>query len=117
LNNTGADLIGFNSDGSVAVAVGGIVQVQASNVVSSGGNTTLFSSWLAAATGGAGSGIANAAHGIVTFQFQGNTYLVETVGAGDHGVINAADAIIELTGTGYTFSHSYAAGGLLALLG
>jgi S-layer protein len=117
LNNAGADLIGFNSDGSVAVAVGGIVQMQASNVVSSGGNTTLFSSWLAAATGGAGSGIANAAHGIVTFQFQGNTYLVETVGAGDHGVINAADAIIELTGTGYTFSHSYAAGGLLALLG
>jgi len=117
LNNAVGDLIGFTGDTSAAVAAGGIVQVQASNVVSSGGNTTLFSSWLAAATGVAGSGITDSAHGIVTFQFQGNTYLVETVGAGDNGVINAADTIVELTGTGYTFAHSNASGGVLHLLG
>jgi len=74
-------------------------------VVSSGGNTTLLTSWVAAADGAAGSGVPTGAHTVTWFQFQGNTYLLETVGAGT-GTPAAGDTLVELVGTGYAFAHT-----------
>jgi S-layer protein len=103
----------------------GFTQVTAGSVNASGGNTTLLSSWVAAADGATGSAVATLgatpglAHGVTWFVFQGNTYILESVAgaAADAGTMVAANTLVELVGTGYTFAHTTGTGGHLALLG
>jgi len=119
---TSTDSIVFSGDLNTLT---GFTQVTAGSVVASGGNTTLLTSWVAAADGATGSAVATAgatpgaAHGITWFQFQGNTYILESVaGAGANaGTMVAGNTLVELVGTGYTFAHTTGTGGHLALLG
>jgi S-layer protein len=111
---TTTDTITFS--GETANTLVGFTQVTAGSVVASGGNTTLLSSWVAAADGASGSAVTGAAHNVTWFQFQGNTYILETVAAGT-GTLASGDTLVELVGTGYTFAHATGAAGTLHLLG
>jgi len=121
LNNATTDTITFSD----ANALSGFIQVTAGSVVASGGNTTLLTSWVAAADGATGSAVATAgatpgaAHGITWFQFQGNTYILESVAgaAANAGTMVAGNTLVELVGTGYTFAHASGPAGVLHLLG
>ena len=88
-------------------------------VVGSGGDTTLLADWVAAADGKAGSLVTGAAHTVDWFQYQGNTYLLESVAGQttDVGTMAAGNTLVELVGTGYTFTHATGATGTLHLLG
>ncbi|HEX7643447.1 MAG TPA: hypothetical protein VF472_14670 [Burkholderiaceae bacterium] len=115
LNNAGADLIQFADNNALA----GVTQVTQANVVGAGGDTTLLADWVAAADGKAGSGITGTGHDVVWFQYQGNTYLLESVAgqSTDLGTMQAGNTLLELSGTGYTFAKATGAGGVLHLLG
>jgi len=117
LSNATTDVITFSAETSFTLT--GFTQVTQGAVVGSGGNTTLLTSWVAAADGAAGGGVAGAAHGITWFQFQGNTYILESVAGAttDHGTMVAGNTLVELVGTGYTFAHATGASGGLHLLG
>ena len=120
---TTTDTIVFS--GETANTLVGFTEVTAGSVVASHGNTTLLSSWVAAADGATGSAVAaagatpGAAHGITWFVFQGNTYILESVAgaAADAGTMVATNTLVELVGTGYTFAHTTGTTGHLALLG
>jgi hypothetical protein len=115
LNNALIDSISFSDVNQLV----GFTQVTAANVVASGGDTTQLASWVAAADG-LGGFVAGAAHGVDWFQFQGNTYILESVAGATHdaGAGAAGNTLVELVGTGYTFSHTTAnATGALFLLG
>ena len=119
LNNATTDTLTFSGDANTLV---GFTQVTAGAVVGAGGDTTLLADWVAAADGKAGSGIASAAHTVTWFQYQGNTYLLESVaGQGtDLGAMATGNTLVELVGTGYTFAHTAGAtntGGTLHLVG
>ena len=115
LNNVGLDTVTFNDGEGTAGA--SFQQITAAQVTASGALTTTLAGWVAAATG-LGNSVQQSAHGVVEFQFGGNTYLVETATTTDAGVISAHDAIVELTGTGFTFAHtSTINGGVLNLAG
>ena len=105
LNNSTTDTLTFSGDISTIASV---TQVTAGSVIGSHGDTTLLADWVAAATGATGSAITGTAHSVVWFQYQGNTYLVETVGA-DTGSLATGDTLVELTGTSYTFAHASSA--------
>ena len=115
LNNAAGDVIRFSDNATVAA--GAMQQITEAEVQAAGGDPTNFASWVAAATGAAGSGVTQTANGINWFTFHGSTFLVETAAATDAGVIQAADTIVELVGTNYTFNHASASGGILHLLG
>ena len=126
LNNAGSDTITFSVEQTGSVGgvqqgntLTGFQQVTSANVAASGGNTTSLESWMAAAEGAAGSGVAGAAHSVAWFVFQGNTYLLESVAGqtADAGTMAANNTLVELTGTGYTFNHASGANGTLHLLG
>ncbi|HEX7644081.1 MAG TPA: DUF4214 domain-containing protein [Burkholderiaceae bacterium] len=116
LNNAGSDTIKFSGDANMLT---GFNQVTAAAVTASGGNAGALASWVAAADGAAGSGVTGAAHGVTWFVFQGNTYLLESVNGqtADAGTMQAANTLVELTGTGYTFSHASGANGTVHLMG
>ncbi len=116
LNNATTDTLTFSGD---ANALTGFTQVTAGAVVGSGGDTTLLADWVAAADGKAGSGLTAAAHSVTWFQYQGNTYLLESVAGAtaDAGTMVAGNTLVELTGTGYTFAHTTGAAGVVHLLG
>ena len=105
LNNSTTDTLTFSGD---ATTIASVTQVTAGSVIGSHGDTTLLADWVAAATGATGSAITGTAHTVVWFQYQGNTYLVETVGA-DTGSLATGDTLVELTGTSYTFAHASSA--------
>ena len=126
MNNAGSDTITFSVEQTGSVGgvqqgntLTGFQQVTSANVAASGGNTTSLESWMAAAEGAAGSGVAGAAHSVAWFVFQGNTYLLESVAGqtADAGTMAANNTLVELTGTGYTFNHASGANGTLHLLG
>jgi S-layer protein len=120
--HTGTDSVTLGASGTSLTA---IEKIGGLNDNASGGNTTLLSSWVAAADGATGSAVATlgatpgAAHGITWFVFQGNTYILESVvgAAADAGTMVATNTLVELVGTGYTFAHTTGTGGHLALLG
>ncbi len=116
LNNSGNDTIRFAGDANTLT---GFTQVTAGAVTASGGNTGLLTSWIAVADGAAGGAISGAAHTVTWFVYQGNTYLLESVAGQttDAGTMAAGNTVVELTGTGYTFSHASGANGTLHLLG
>jgi len=104
LNNgtsaAGVDQIVFSADSLSAVT--GVLTLHSTQV---SGDTTNLANWIAAAD----SATFNApAHSVVTFQFQGNTYLMETVfgGAADASGVEVQNTLVELVGTGYTFAHT-----------
>jgi S-layer protein len=99
-STTGVDQIVFSGDSLSTVT--GVLTLNSTQV---SGDPTNLASWVAAADGAAFNA---AAHNVVTFQFQGNTYLMETVfgGAADAGGVEAQNTLVELVGTGYTFAHS-----------
>jgi S-layer protein len=103
LNNAAQDSIVF-ADGA---GTGGdsFQQVSSAQVTASGGTATSLAAWIATATG-LGSIVQQSAHGVLEFQFGGNTYLIETATATDGGAISAHDSIVELVGSGYTFVHA-----------
>ncbi|HEY8023677.1 MAG TPA: DUF4214 domain-containing protein [Burkholderiaceae bacterium] len=103
LNNVGQDSIVF-ADGE-GVGTASFQQVGIDQVTKAGASATSLDGWIAAATG-MGGVVQQSAHGVLEFQFGGNTYLIETAAASDAGSFGAHDAIIELTGTGYTFAHA-----------
>jgi hypothetical protein len=114
LNSAGLDTITFSD--AASVVAGAVQEITGSEVRAAGGNTTLLADWIAAATGAPTSGVTTAAHGINWFQFQGNTYLVETAGA-DTGALTGTDTVVELTGLNYTFAKATASAGVFHLLG
>ena len=116
LNNSGSDSITFSGDANTLV---GFTQVTSAEVTASGGDPTLLDAWLRAADGAYGSGVGGAAHTVTWFVFQGNTYLLESVAGQtkDSGAIPLDVTLVELTGTGYSFTHASGAGGTLHLLG
>ena len=115
LNNAGQDAITFADGEGTAGAT--FQQISAAQVTDAGASIATFAGWVAAATG-LSNAVQQSAHGVVEFQFGGNTYLVETASVWDAGIISAHDAIVELTGTGFTFAHTTAInGGLLSLGG
>jgi len=115
LNNTSQDSIVF-ADGA-GINGASFQQVSSAQVTASGGAATSLAAWIAAATG-LGGIVQQSAHGVLEFQFDGNTYLIETVGATDTGTIGGHDSIVELVGSGYTFSHTATInGGVLHLAG
>jgi len=115
LNNATTDTLAFSGD---ANALTGFTQVTAGAVVGSGGDTTLLADWVAAADG-LDAKVAGAAHSVTWFQYQGNTYLLESVAGAtaDAGTMVAGNTLVELTGTSYTFAHTTGAGGVVHLLG
>ena len=116
LNNVGSDAITFSGDVNTLI---GFTQITAANVTASGGNTSSLISWVQAADGAHGSGVSGAAHTVTWFVFQGNTYLLESVAGqtADDGTLAAGNTLVELTGTGYSFSHATGVNGSLHLLG
>jgi len=115
LNNAAQDSIVF-ADGASASGAN-FQQVGSAQVTASGGTPASLAAWVAAATG-LGGIVQQSAHGVVEFQFGGNTYLIETATATDAGAISAQDAVVELVGSGYTFAHGATInGGVLHLLG
>jgi S-layer protein len=115
LNNAAQDSIVF-ADGA---GTGGasFQQISSAQVAASGGTATSLAGWIATATG-LGGIVQQSAHGVLEFQFGGNTYLIETATATDGGTISAHDSIVELVGSGYTFAHTGAInGGVLHLAG
>jgi len=117
LNNATTDTLTFSGD--ISASLTGFTQVTAGAVVGSGGDTTLLADWVAAADG-LDAKVAGAAHSVTWFQYQGNTYLLESVAGAtaDAGTMVAGNTLVELTGTGYTFAHTTGAGGgTLHLLG
>ena len=115
LNNIGTDTIAFADANNLV----GFTQVTAGAVVGASGDTTLLASWVAAADGAAGSNITGAAHTVTWFQYQGNTYLLESVlgQSADLGTMATGNTLVELAGTGYTFHNTTGTGGVLHLLG
>ena len=117
LANANVDTLTFSGDDNALT----FAQVTAGSVVATGGNTTLLADWVAAADGLDGV-VAGAAHNVTWFQFQGNTYLLESVAGqtADGGTMVAGNTLVELVGTGYTFGHATAtstAGGVVHLIG
>ena len=117
LNNAGADTITFA--GETANTLTGFTQVTQAEVAATGANPAILASWVAAADGAAGSGITGGAHSVTWFQYQGQTFVLESVAGptADAGTMAAANTLVELTGTGYTFAHASGANGTLHLLG
>ncbi len=117
LNNAGADTIAFA--GEAGNTLTGFVQVTQAEVAATGANPAILASWVAAADGAAGSGISGGAHGVTWFQYQGQTFVLESVAGqtADAGTMAAGNTLVELTGTGYTFAHASGANGTLHLLG
>ncbi len=109
LNNVGQDAISF-PDASLTLGSGGVMQVTDANVLAASGSDATLADWVAAAVG-AGGVVSQTAHGLLSFQFQGNTYLVETWAASDAGVPNRFDTVVELVGTSYTFAHATVSAG------
>jgi hypothetical protein len=74
---------------------------------------------VAAADGAAGSGVTGGAHTVTWFQFEGQTFVLESVAgqSADAGTMAAGNTLVELTGTGYTFAHATGASGTVHLLG
>jgi hypothetical protein len=116
LNNAGVDTISFTGETGTIASIQHITSSEVAATAGGTGDATLLSAWIAAATGAAGSGVTTAAHSIAWFQYQGNTYLVETVAA-DTGTLAAGDTVVELTGTGYTFAKTTFTGHTVNLLG
>jgi S-layer protein len=113
LNNAGQDTIAF-ADAAQTNGTS-FQQVSAAQVAAAGASATSLSGWIATATG-LGGVVQQSAHGVLEFQFGGNTYLIETASANDAGTIDARDAIVELVGSSYTFAHvSTINGGMLHL--
>ena len=117
LNNAGGDTITFA--GETASTLVGFKQVTQAEVAATGANPALLQSWVAAADGAAGSGVSGAAHTVTWFQYQGQTFVLESVAgqSADAGTMASGNTLVELTGTGYSFAHATGAGGSLHLLG
>jgi hypothetical protein len=115
LNNIGGDTLTFS--GETANTIASFTQVTAGSVVASGGDTTLLADWVAAADG-LGGHVTGAAHTVEWFQYQGNTYLLESVAGAtaDAGTMVAGNTLVELVGTGYTFTHATGAAGTVHLV-
>ena len=116
MNNAGDDTVTFTGDPNT---LAGFTPVTVGAVTASGGNPGLLASWIAAADGAAGSGVAGAAHTVTWFVYLGNTYLLESVAGQTHdaGTMATGNTLVELSGTGYSFTHTTGAGGTLHLLG
>ncbi len=117
MNNAGADTIAFA--GEAAHTLNGFTQVTQAEVAATGANPAILASWVAVADGAAGSGITGGAHSVTWFQYQGQTFLLESVAgqSADAGTMAAGNTLVELTGTGYSFVHASGANGTLHLLG
>ena len=117
MNNAGSDTIAFA--GETGHTLAGFTQVTQADVAATGANPELLASWVAAADGAAGSGITGGAHTVTWFQFEGQTFLLESVAgqSADAGTMAPGNTLVELTGTGYTFAHATGAGGTVHLLG
>jgi S-layer protein len=121
LNSTagGSDSIGFSGDG---LATGAVTQVLATTVGAYAQaqhlDPTQLLTWVAASldtVAHGGGGVAQ--HGIASFQFQGNTYLVEQSQATGVTTLGGNDTIVELTGLVNVTVASSATVGVLHLLG
>jgi S-layer protein len=114
----GSDYISFIGD---AAATGVVTQVQSALV----GNyaqalnldSTQLSTWVAAALDTTHGGLGLAQHHIASFQFQGNTYLIEQAQATGVTTLGGADTLVELTGLVNVTGASSATAGFLHLLG
>ena len=117
LNNIGSDTIAFS--GESASTLSGFKQVTLADVTATGANPAILAGWVAAADGAAGSGITGGAHTVTWFQYEGQTFLLESVAgqSADAGTMAAGNTLVELTGTGYTFAHATGANGTVHLLG
>ena len=104
LNNAGQDAILFN-DAFLNIAGNGVVQITDANVLAASGSDATLADWVAAALG-AGGVVPQIAHSLLFFQFQGNTYLVDTGSGSAAGVLSTSDTVVELVGTNYTFAHA-----------
>lgn len=104
LNNAGQDAILFG-DPFLNLGGNGVVQITDANVLAASGSDATLADWVAAALG-AGGVVPQIAHSLLSFQFQGNTYLVDTGSGSAAGVLSTSDTVVELVGTNYTFAHA-----------
>jgi hypothetical protein len=104
-NKGGADSIVFADAANITGAI--LQQITSAQVSAAGASTATLAGWVAAATGLGGT-VAQSAHGVLEFEFGGNTYLIETATANDGGTLGAHDAMVALVGTGYVDAHASA---------